>query len=169
MVQSNSLSFFCSQCVRKLDKQHSRLLSSIHVGCLFQEYRSNKLSFTCRFTMSITDSYRDTGRSVEAAPGAIWINKVNTNFNLKLRFTWRKSGDSLMSLICWWTVISCTPGLSPVLYQPRKSMSEKTWMIIVSISPTQSADSIWLSLSYQEQVDRFSNNGNHVFAVLGIS
>ena len=34
-----------------------------------------------------------------------------------------------MSLICWWTVISCTPGLSPVLYQPRKSMSENTFLI----------------------------------------
>ena len=32
-----------------------------------------------------------------------------------------------MSLICWWTAISCTPGLSPVLYHPRKSMSENTY------------------------------------------
>ena len=62
-------------------------------------------------SMMETDSYKLTGRSVVfCLPGD----------------SWRKSGDSFMSQICLWTLMSSMVGWLPVLYQPRKSMSEKT-------------------------------------------
>ena len=91
--------------------------------------------------MSITDSYSDTGRSVEAAPGAIWMNnehKLNTliiNICLKEERRLVDVTDLLVNsdLLHPWAVTGAVPTKE---VHVREHLGDITWTLLFLSSHT---------------------------------